>query len=253
MGQSDSRQEVLNETLNEVTTNVMSKFGASQTGTITQVNKISARKGGKVKGITMANVATMNLTLLADAKVNSDMQNELTSKLDAALKSNQDVIGSAASDAMIHNIVKNKVATNLSSDVLLAQDFKINQMNDAEAVGEDSEISDSVFENKADVVAKMINNVGSSILSELKAQTDSKGSAESSQSNPVSGAVTAIKDLGLKVADTARDISKQAISSWANIMIVFIVMVCLVVAYMGPDFIPGILTAVNPLKSSPSK
>jgi hypothetical protein len=253
MGQSDSKQDILNNTLNEVTTDVMSKFSAAQSGTIDQTLNLSARKGGTIKGMKFENIASMNLSLLADAKVNGAMQNEITSKLDAALKANQDAIGVAASDAKIHNIVKNKVAANLNSEVLLAQEFKIKQAINAEAVGSDSEMRDSIATNKADVVAKMVNNISAGIISEMKADTTAAGKAESTQSNPLSTAVGAVKDLGLKVADTVRDISKQAISSWANIAIVFIIMVCLVVAYMGPDFIPGILTAVNPLKSSPSK
>jgi len=121
MGQSDSKQTILNETLNNITMKVLSKYGASQTAKITQNNNATITGGAQMKNVAFENIANLDLTMLAGATNNAAMQSELTSQLDAALKANQDAVGKASSDANIHNVVKNVVSVELSTETILEQ------------------------------------------------------------------------------------------------------------------------------------
>jgi len=103
------------------------------------------------------------------------------------------------------------------------------------------------FTNKTDVIAKMVNNVSTGIINALKSDAKASGSAESTQTNPISTAVGAIKDLGISITGAVQGVMTQAISSWGNIAMVFIVMICITVAYMGPEFVLGFIKQVNPM------
>lgn len=253
MGDTGSKQEILNETLNNITMNVLTTFGASQNINVKQSNDIILGGGTEMNGVKIENVANIDLAMLAGASNNARMQNELTSQLDAALKNSQDAVGKASSDAKVHNIVKNNVAVNLNSETLLKQSVNLSQENKLFTEGVDPKtgrrtvIKNTNVANKADIVSKLVSNVSSGILSELKADSKATGTAESTQTNPISTAVGALKDVALSVTGTVGSVLTKGIGSGANIAMVLIVMLCITVAYLGPEFILGTLKQLNPM------
>lgn len=182
MGGNQSTQNIMNETLNSVMINVMTKNSTSVTGSVAQSNTLEiADNTGDVaiNGFTQSNAAKINISALAQSNNNASLQADLVSKLSAAVQQQAPALAiNSSSTQNVRNIISNNIKQNMSSESLTNISAQVNSSNTARIHDNSGKVTlkNSSQSNAADLIMTLVDKTSNSIITAIKADSslDSK-------------------------------------------------------------------------------
>lgn len=191
MGGSESKVSQLNESLNEISTDIIMKLGSSTSGSIKQSQKITAANGSKISNVNLLQEAKVSLKTISNSSINSQLQSNLINSLTAEANrttSGMPEITKNKSQTDIKNIVTNRVRTSFSIENLNSLSASIDQEQELTAV------SSSVIElikmsQNANVIGELTANMTSGIVSDITTNTSLSTKTTEIQQNPISSII----------------------------------------------------------------
>lgn len=197
--ESSTRVSQLTEVLNQVTSDVLvkSSAGASQIVNLDQSFIVTGNTNSVIKGVTMNQAASVNVSVLQDSKINSQMQADLVNKIISSLEQESSSgfpeLTSASSNTEIISKVKNIVSSNLSVQSLATLQTQITAAQSTIITGNTGTTVDTIkLIQKADAVGKLINSMSGSIASAVTSDTSSDTSVKQKNTNFLVGIVDSI-------------------------------------------------------------
>ena len=188
MGANQSKQSVLNETLNEIAISVMTKNSTNLSGSIDQSNVLSVvgNKGKtKISGVTQVNISKINVAALAQSSSNNSLQADLISKLKASV--DQAVPSLAINSKVqqdVHNTITNSVNQNITTENLMNIATQVKNSNEIKFVANEGiNASDLIQKNEAELIIALVNDTTSTIVNKVAATGELNSATTSVQSS----------------------------------------------------------------------
>lgn len=242
MGANNSKQEVLNETLNKIQIDVMTKNSSSANSSTVQSNvfRISNNTGNvKVNNFSQENISKINLSSLTNSKNNANLQAELISKIKQAAEQEAPSIalGSTA-DQTIKNSISNIISTSMSIENLSKLAANVNQSNVSEITNNsgDTDASNLKFSNATDIIMSLVNSTSSEVVQVIKAVTDVDSSNTQKQAGilPDFGqmAIIAIVIIAALFLGGGQVFSKSLETITKPVPMAFAAMIVLIIVYI---------------------
>ena len=241
MGASQSSSDILQESLTQVSLDVMNSISSSMSSSITQSNEltIDGTIAGNASNNVQSNTASINMQAIIQSAQSGQLQNDLVTKLAQEVKQKSSTLGYSASDVKVKNTIQNIVSNKITNETISKLDANIKQSNritvtTSGLVG--GNLASNIQKNKADTIMTFMSGMSSDIISQLKASNAISGLTTQVTSNPISD-----------VAESAAQMFSGMMNS-AIFLIMFICLVCLAVIYMvGPQNILKILMPFSAL------
>jgi hypothetical protein len=180
MGANSSKQEVYNETLNDIQIEVMTKNSTSMNSSTTQSNVyyINNDSGDvNVDGVTQENISKIDLSSLANTTNNANLQAELFSKIKQAAEQELPSIAlGSTTDQTIKNSIKNIIGTKMSTENLTKLAASTTQHNEAgvnnSGKANNSTVRNFKQNNSSGAIMKLTNSTSTEIIQAIKAVAD---------------------------------------------------------------------------------
>ena len=191
MGGSESKTSQLNESINEISSDIIIKLGSSTSGTIKQVQSVVASGDAKISNVTLFQEAKISLKTLTNSSVNAQLQTSLITQITAEankITSGMPEITKNKSKTDIKNIVTNRVKTNFSVTNLNSLSASIDQ--EQSVVGLNSSLIDTIkLSQSANAIGELTTNMSSGIVSDITANTSLASKTVDEQKNPISSII----------------------------------------------------------------
>lgn len=182
MGGNVSKQEVLNETLNQIQIDSMTKNSTSANANVKQDNTIDLSNNAgtaNIVGYTQSNINKINLSALAQTTNNASLQADLVSKLSAAVSQTAPTLAiNSSTTQTVTNQIKNVIGVSMSTQNLSSLAARVEQANKA-LLGNNTGTLNLVNVNQsntADVVIQLVTTNSATISAAVQAtgQLDSQ-------------------------------------------------------------------------------
>jgi phage shock protein PspC (stress-responsive transcriptional regulator) len=191
MGGSESKVSQLNESINEISTDIIMNLGTSTAGNIKQTQSVVASGNSRVSNVTLFQEAKISLKTLSNSSVNAQLQTNLINQITAEANkttSGMPEITKNKSQTDIKNIVTNRVKTNFSVTNLNSLSASIDQ--NQSVVGLDSSTIDTIkLSQSANAIGELTANMTSGIISDITANTSLSSKTTEVQQNPISSII----------------------------------------------------------------
>lgn len=174
MGAGISKQDILNETLNNVAIEVMQKNSTSISGDIQQDNTTTvAGNTGTVSlyGIKQINTSKLNVSALLDSAVNNSLQANLMAELKSTLAQSLPAISAYTDmEQKVVSSIKNNINSNITVENLQDISAKVKQNNTFQVLANNNvDTRDFVQKNEATLIMSMVNNMNAGIIADIAA------------------------------------------------------------------------------------
>ena len=206
MGMNESKTKTRTEVLNSVSVDSISKISGTMSSSSDQTSSLiidGISGGSKIKGVTQSNASKINMDALMTQSASANLKADLKSKLEEAVKTNQNALGYSVSTVDVSGVVSNVVDINITNDSLsqLSADIKQKNTTMITNVSDSSEIGAVNQSNTSSAVIKFVSKMSNDVISKLKAAGATDVDSETDQTNPVTKAIDSfmdfIKTLGL--------------------------------------------------------
>ena len=191
MGGSESKVSQLNESINEISSDIIIKLGSSTSGNIKQTQSVVASGDAKISNVTLFQEARVSLKTLTNSSVNAQLQTSLINSITAEankITSGMPEITKNKSKTDIKNIVTNRVKTNFSVTNLNSLSASIDQ--EQSVVGLNSSLIDTIkLSQSANAIGELTTNMSSGIVSDITANTSLASKTVDEQKNPISSII----------------------------------------------------------------
>lgn len=182
MGANQSKQDVLNKTMNDVVVNVLVSSSTSITSDITQSNIgniTSTDSSVTATNIYQSNAANINLQVLSESTNTVALQAELISKLKSAVDQTIPTLAiGSTTDQNITNIITNKVQQNFTNNNFKSIAAATKSTNVLNISGKGSVTLDNISQsNSATSILKLVDSVSVDIINNIKADNSIDSSA----------------------------------------------------------------------------
>ncbi len=171
MGASQTKSDVLQQVLNQTSVNVMTKNSTGASGLVDSINDltIAGNKNVSISGIAQINTAKINVTALQASVQQGILKSDLEAALASAIKQEGASLGYSASEAKVQTIVENRVNANITVENLQHIKNAVKQNNTIKILANEGVDTNSLVQkNEAELILKMISNMTSNILNDLK-------------------------------------------------------------------------------------
>jgi hypothetical protein len=188
MGNSQSSQTVLNETLNKVSINVMQKNSTSLSGSVEQSNETTiAGNTGTVTldGVIQVNSSSINVSALSDSAASNKLQADLIAQLKSSV---EQAIPAISLNSNLKQDVSNKISNHVNSNVNVENLQNIaaqTKQNNTFKVLANNNVNtrDFVQKNEATLIMTLVNKMNSEIVADIKASGALDNAASNKGSN----------------------------------------------------------------------
>jgi hypothetical protein len=188
MGNSQSSQTVLNETLNKVSINVMQKNSTSLSGSVEQSNETTiAGNTGTVTldGVIQVNSSSINVSALSDSAASNKLQADLIAQLKSSV---EQAIPAISLNSNLKQDVSNKISNHVNSNVNVENLQNIaaqTKQNNTFKVLANNNVNtrDFVQKNEATLIMALVNKMNSEIVADIKASGALDNAASNKGSN----------------------------------------------------------------------
>lgn len=191
MGGSESKVSQLNESINEISSDIIINLGTSTSGNIKNDQTVYAGGNTKISNVTLFQEARISLKTLSNSSVNAQLQTNLINQITAEANkttSGMPEITKNKSKTDIKNIVTNRVKTNFSVDNLNSLSASIDQKQTI--IGLDSSIVDTIkLSQSASTIGELTANLSAGIVSDITANTSLASKTTEVQQNPISSII----------------------------------------------------------------
>jgi hypothetical protein len=173
MGASSSKSEVLNTIMNTASMEVLNRNTTASTGLITQNNTLTLAGdvGSTYSGISQINSSKINIAGLQSSVQNGSLQSDLSATLANTIKQQAAAIGYSANDSKVSSIVSATIATKVTNETFQSIKAQVSQGNTLNLLDNNSTyVTHLVQKNEAQLIIKLVTDINSTILSELKTQ-----------------------------------------------------------------------------------
>ncbi len=209
MGGSSSKSSIVNETINNTVTEVLTENISRQSSEIIQNAEIIIGNvsGSKISGVSISQMAKIDMSMMLDEETNLDVQNKMIAALEAKAVQSQTTFPSLTatkSESEVKNLITNNVRNTFSKKNVTEQ-LSISRQNAKIKIGDVSdgaEISNITINQEAETVAKMVGKMSNSITSSLITESTSKADVTQEQKNPVSEVVDSVGNIITGIFDS---------------------------------------------------
>jgi len=234
MGGGQSKAQILNETINNIATNVVVENASQTSSVIEQVQKFRIRgvQSSTISDVRLLQKAEVSVKSIQDAVANTNLQGKLIADIASAIeKKKSDFDLSGKSESEIKNIVKYNVNSSFSTKTLSKLELNIKQKQDVAITDVDeSDIRDIVFEQQSKGIGEHINKMSNSIVNELSVGTKLESITKEETKPLLVGAIDAVGNAFTNVIGGVGDIF--GLDDTTVIMIGLILIISIIVAIM---------------------
>jgi hypothetical protein len=179
MGGNTSKQKIINEMLNQVSVEVMTRNSSSASASSDQENKlvISNVKGSTISGITQISTSKINVTALQKSVSEGKLQSDLVASLTNKVMQEAPQLGIATkSEQEVRNIVKNNIDAKINNENLQNIAANVKQRNSAVITNvEDNALVTGILQkNEAEAILTLTNDANNKIATELTTDAEVK-------------------------------------------------------------------------------
>jgi uncharacterized Tic20 family protein len=260
MGASESSQKTNQQTLNDVTTQVMASLTSSGGSSTSSTNTltISGNTGSDISDITQSNVSKINMSMMATLTANNKLQTELTNALTSKISQDQDTFGISMQKSDIQNKVQTVVNTKITNDSVSSLINQVTLQNNLTISDNDkTRVARVKQENQNEAVMTMVTGLTSELMSQLGISNTSTVDSSQKSTNPLSDLMNsgilpliivavALCCLGAALFFGAGKILKAVPSvNEKNLKIAMYILIAIAVVCLVAAGIVGIVRAVN--------
>lgn len=226
MGGGSSKAKILQESINNISSEVVASASGTASGAVIQEAKITAvGKDSVVRNVSILQEAKINLSIMQDSSVNASMQADMVTKIMAEIekaKTDFPQVSKNKSKTDIHNVIKNNVSNKMSTSSIMSISLDINQSAEVAAVS-GGLVETVKIAQAADAVGEAINTMSGDILSDIGITSELEGKAKETTTFFGADLVNAVGDAVNNIVGTISDafgISPQMIFLFIIIVIV---------------------------------
>ena len=234
MGQSQSKQEIINESVTNTVLHAMAVQSQSGVSNVTQqIGNINIGGKTKIRGMEISQVASINLALLTEGSQSAQLASTITQELIA--KATQ---SSTSFPIPVNNddeqIVKNIVKNNIDAQAKIVQENRLD-VGSTQTVGDvnimDADIANVKVIQKVDIIANLSSGITNGLMQQFASTVST--SAEATQERK-----TFISDI----ADVFGNLGMMGLMAVVLVVVIAVVMLS-VMGSAGGGAIVGALTA----------
>src|SRR6185436_17075139 len=175
MGANQSSQEILNNTLNAISMNIMTKNSTAMSGTSVQSNTlvISGVKDTSIKDFVQSNSSKINVQALMTSVNSGNLQADLFQQLSAAVEQHIPALAvSSDTHQKVTNAVTNAIDSNITTENFANISAHVSQTNTAIFTMVDKSTFDTITQkNEATLILELANKTTSDIIQNIKSTT----------------------------------------------------------------------------------
>ena len=212
-GGSSTKIDATNKMITDTTTSVMSSMSSTGSGQIVQTQSIVASgPDSKNIGVTLDQIGSINLSLLANSDTNAKMQTQIVNDIVNKLASKNSAFPVQFSDqknsTTVRNIVDSHVSANLSTSVLSKLSLSIAQNQSVVALS--GGVNESVrLSQKADGIGKAVASMASSMTAELMSKTSTNTDVKVENTSAIADMFKTLGDMYKSFMDGINGIFKS--------------------------------------------
>jgi hypothetical protein len=200
MGQSQSKQEVINESVTNTVLNAMATQSQSGVSTISQqIGNINIGGKTKIRGMEISQVASINLALLTEGSQSAQLASTITQDLIA--KATQ---SSTSFPLPVNNddeqIVKNIVKNNIDAQAKIVQENKLD-IGTTQTVGDvnimDADVANVKIIQKVDILANLSSGITNGLMQQFASKVSTSAEATQERKTFISDIADVFGNLGM--------------------------------------------------------
>lgn len=177
MGGNASKQQIINEMLNQVSIEVLTRNSSNASASSDQENTvvISNVKGSTIEGVTQINTSKINVAALQKSVQEGKLQSDLVSTLTNKVMQEAPALGIAnKTEQEVKNIVKNEINAKMNTENLQSIATNVKQKNTAviTAISDDSIVKPILQKNEAELIMTLANDANNKIATALTNTAD---------------------------------------------------------------------------------
>jgi hypothetical protein len=230
MGDSNSKTSQLNQSITDISTNVIIEAGTSSSGSVSNTQAMLGMGDTKISNVTLLQQANVSLSTLSKKSVNTKLQSDLVTKITAEVNKTTNGLPSlekSKAQTDIKNIVKTNVSNTFSTKSLDAMNLQIEQKQTV--TGMDSSVIDQIkMSQNASVVGKLTSELASNIISDISSTTDLASKTVEVEENPVSSVIKSVGDSLSGVLETV-----GSFTGFDTSTIIFFIILVAVAGFLG--------------------
>ena len=230
MGDSNSKTSQLNQSITDISTNVIIDAGTSSSGSVSNTQAMLGMGDTKISNVTLLQQANVSLSTLSKKSVNTKLQSDLVTKITAEVNKTTNGLPSlekSKAQTDIKNIVKTNVSNTFSTKSLDAMNLQIEQKQTV--TGMDSSVIDQIkMSQNASVVGKLTSELASNIISDISSKTDLASKTVEVEENPVSSVIKSVGDSLSGVLETV-----GSFTGFDTSTIIFFIILVAVAGFLG--------------------
>lgn len=200
MGQSQSKQEIINESVTNTVLQAMATQSQAGVGMITQqIGNVNIGGKTKIRGLEISQVATINLALLTEGSQSAQLASTITQELVAkATQSSTSFPLPINSDD--EQTVKNIVKNNIDAQAKVVQENRLD-VGTTQTIGDvnimNADVADARMAQKADVLANLSSGITNGLMQQFASSVSTTAEATQERKTFLSDIADIFGNLGM--------------------------------------------------------